>query len=412
VAGTKTLGTTTSAPIDPREAHPLVVAAEQLAAEVLAPRAEAVDQSALLPRSHLDALAAAGLMGLVGPLDAGGQAAPGPVARRVQRVIAGACGATFFTWVQHHAPVRHLTTAPDNVARRKWLAPLCSGDVRGGVAFAYLRRPGPPAVRAVGDRAGAWALEGTAPWVTGWGLVDVVLVVAAAADGRKVLALVPTDDRRLVAEPLDLMVLGATGTTRLSFDGVCVPSELVVDIWSAERWEAVDTLAAAQPVAAPFGIAQTCVDGLLRTDGPHGPAAIAAEALADELARCTIAVEQLLSGSPSNTSARSKEDLVVWTGRLTAARDWSIDLACRASQAWIAAARGGSMSRAHPAQRLAREAAFYLVQAQTAALRETELTRLSRPADQPRLAWDRAGGAPNGRPRETPPRMPSGRARE
>lgn len=341
--------------------HPLVSAAEAVAAEVLAPAATAVDRMALLPSSHLDALAEAGLMGLVGPTAFGGSDCPGPVVRRVQRVIAGACGATFFTWVQHHAPVRYLATAPDSSAQRRWLRRLCTGQARGGIAFAYLRRPGPPAVRAEPDGDG-WVLHGLAPWVTGWGLVDVIVVVAGAPDGRKVFAALPPETAGLAATPLDLVVLGSTGTVRLTLDGVRVGADELVDVWTADRWDATDRDAAARPSGAPFGIAATALAGLAATEPVR----------ADHLARlvddCSDRAESLLEGAVTDRDA--------WRHELTAVRDRSIDLANRAAQAWVTASGGGAMDRTHPAQRLVREAAFYLVQAQTPTLRELTLDRL------------------------------------
>jgi alkylation response protein AidB-like acyl-CoA dehydrogenase len=358
--------------------HPLVIAASRVAAEVLAPAAEEVDGLPLLPRSHLDALAEAGLMGLYGPVADGGQATLGPVARRCQQLVAGACGATCFTWMQHHTPLRLLTGAPDSEARRRWLRPLCTGDARAGVAFAYLRRPGPPAVRAQTARGGGWILQGAAPWVTGWGLVDVILVVAGCDDGRRVLCLVPADARGLVPELLDLMVFGSTGTVRLVVNGVAVPADQVVDVWPGERWQQMDTVAAAKPVAAPFGIAETCVQGLRSADRHGGsPAAEAAIALGNELARCHRRLDELVDRSPPDGGP----ELTGWLGALTMVRDWSIGLANRAAQAWVAAVGGRAMSRSHPAQRLVREAAFYLVQAQTGELRRAELARLARPGD-------------------------------
>jgi alkylation response protein AidB-like acyl-CoA dehydrogenase len=68
--------------------------------------------------------------------------------REVFETLAGACGVTFFVWVQHHAPVRLLGASGNDVVRRRWLPALCSGSTLGGVAFAHLRRPGPPAVTA------------------------------------------------------------------------------------------------------------------------------------------------------------------------------------------------------------------------------------------------------------------------
>jgi len=61
-----------------------------------------------------------------------------------------------------------------------------------------------------------------------------------------------------------------------------------------------------------------------------------------------------------------------------ALRARSLELAVRASAALVAIGAGGSMALSSPAQRLAREALFHLVQAQTAPVRAATLRRLAR----------------------------------
>ncbi|MDQ6799095.1 MAG: acyl-CoA dehydrogenase family protein, partial [Actinomycetota bacterium] len=115
----------------------MVEAARGLADDLLSPSAEATDQAAIVPRRHLEALADAGLCGIAGPVTSGGHAAPASITRQVYEALAGACGVTFFVWVQHRAPVRLLAASPNDGVRRRWLPDLCRGSVLGGVAFAY-----------------------------------------------------------------------------------------------------------------------------------------------------------------------------------------------------------------------------------------------------------------------------------
>jgi alkylation response protein AidB-like acyl-CoA dehydrogenase len=63
--------------------------------------------------------------------------------------------------------------------------------------------------------------------------------------------------------------------------------------------------------------------------------------------------------------------------RLVEARAWNLEIAQKASHALVTALGGGAIARTHPAQRLVREALFYVVQAQTNAIREASLTRLT-----------------------------------
>src|SRR4051794_11209257 len=94
------------------EAHPVVAGVRELADRVLAPAAADVDAS-FVPRSHLDALGAAGVLGLGAPPpgrapDAERAPAPPAVVRRVNEILAGADLSTWFVQAQHQLPVRML----------------------------------------------------------------------------------------------------------------------------------------------------------------------------------------------------------------------------------------------------------------------------------------------------------------
>ena len=114
----------------------------------LAPTAQDIDRSALVPRSRFEGLAAAGLFGIAGPTELGHLDLAPPVARRVMAAIAGGCGATFFCWVQHHGVVRTVRSSPVEALRSSLLDKLCSGTMMAGVAFAHLRRADRRAVTA------------------------------------------------------------------------------------------------------------------------------------------------------------------------------------------------------------------------------------------------------------------------
>ena len=72
----------------------------------------------------------------------------------MHETLAGACGVTSFVWEQHHTPVRLLAAARGD--GDPTLARLRSGELLAGIAFAYLRRPDPPAMVARAGRAGRW----------------------------------------------------------------------------------------------------------------------------------------------------------------------------------------------------------------------------------------------------------------
>jgi alkylation response protein AidB-like acyl-CoA dehydrogenase len=318
----------------------LVSAAHRLAEDLLAPAAEATDRAPAVPLSHLDALAGAGLFDLT--------TTPKPATRAIYEALAGACGVTFFVWVQHHAPVRMLAASTNAGARDRWLDDLRSGRLLGGVAFAYLRRPGTPAVVAT-RVSGGYRIDGKAPWVTSWSLAGLY-AVAARLDDQVLFFLMEAQAGGVRASPpLAMAAMNASSTVRLAFEGLFVADDDVLSVSSFAGWQADDRVATAQANPAPFGIAARCVRLL-------GDTPLAGE-VADLRARAYAGTSDLAA----------QVDL----------RAESLELAVRCATALVVASGGRGMSLDHPAQRLLREAAFFTILAQTPALRQATLAQLA-----------------------------------
>ena len=366
--------------------------ARAVADDVLFPQGQATDRTPLVPRAHLDALRDAGLFGLQGPREVrGGLGADHAAARPVLEAVAGGCGATSFVWAQHHGAVRRVAGG-DGPARDRWLPRLCDGSALAGIGFAYLRRPGPPTVRAT-RTPGGWRIDGEAPWITGWGLIDALVVMARVDDGSRddgsVVTVVvdrPGDDQRLLAgKPQALAVMASTGTVTLAFDALKVAEHDVVGVQTDAAWRRRDRLGSAMPPPAPLGIADRAVR--LLAERPPGPGVLSVtEALSDELQerreaadRVSASIAAVMAEAPGAADAAVVTDAVVGAG--AAERDRGLDLARRATDALVAATGGGAMSLEHPAQRLSREATFFLIQAQTGDLRAASLARLARVRD-------------------------------
>lgn len=324
---------------------------------MLAPAAETTDRAEIVPRSHLDALAGARLCGLFCP-----PAAPAADARRIFEILAGACGVTFFVWVQHHAPVRMLAASPNVDLRQRHLGDLCAGRTLGGVAFAYLRRPDPPAVVAT-RVPGGYRIDGEAPWVTSWSLAGLY-AVAARLDDQVLFFLVGggPDPALRPSPPLALAAMNASSTVRLVFDGLVVPEDDLMSAGPLEKWRADDRVATAQPNPAVFGIAATCIR-LLSEQAPE-----TAEDLGWELEACRRRSYALADeGRTDDAQLRM----------MVEARAWGLELGVRTATALVTSVGGRALGADHPAQRLLREAAFFTIQAQTPALRAATLGQLT-----------------------------------
>lgn len=329
--------------------HPKLRAARRLADELLAPNAEATDVASLVPRSHLDALAEAGLYALPAPAELGG--VDHSTSRSIVRAIASGCGATSFVWVQHLGSVGQLTQSPNTDLRERHLASLASGRTRAGIAFAHLRRRDPSGLRLSVRPDGGWRLDGSAPWVTGWGHIDVVRL--GTVDDRRTLRwfLVPLDRPGLSATPVPLSVLSSSGTVELGLNGVPVNEGDLLLEQHLDDWLEADRPVSSRVYPGVLGVA----DRALRLLREREPAV--ADSLAEEL-------EQL----DAEDAAPTPDPIAMAQHRARC-----LDVAARSTRALLAAVGGVGMELTHPAQRLAREAAFYVVQAQNASGREATL---------------------------------------
>ena len=123
-----------------------------------------------------------------GPPQAGGSDADLATFCRVIEILAGGCLATTFVWLQHHGAVRALaalaTSGCGGLARAAVRGPPAGRD-------RARRRPAGAAAAAGQPVPGGYLLDGTAPWVTGWDMVDVVYTLARDESGQLVAALLP-----------------------------------------------------------------------------------------------------------------------------------------------------------------------------------------------------------------------------
>lgn len=330
----------------------ITATAAHLADEVLFPAALATDRAAVVPVELLDALAEAGLYGLSGPAAAGGIDADLPTALEVTETLASGCLTTTFVWAQHLGAVR-AAAASTNEAVCEWVAPLCSGERRAGLALGgALAGPAPLVARPARD---GWLFSGLSPFVSGWGRVDVVHTAARTEDGNIVWALLDARDREtLSVERLDLVALNATATVRAEFRDHAVPSARVTSVEPHREGPPAPELLRIHASFA-LGVARRCCRLLGETPLDGELAAMRAE-----LDRLDPATAEAARGAAGELALRTAAALVVRTG-------------------------SRSLLFSEHAQRLAREALFCLAYALRPGSRESLLKRLGvRPTVTPR----------------------------
>lgn len=333
--------------------------ARRLADEVLFPDAKRIDGLDAIPQEHFDALAGAGLFGASAPAAAGGLGLELPAMCSVTEELASGCLATAFVWIQHF---RLLTTlaggwTPSGPAG-DWLTAACQGKLRGGVVLAGLI-PGPPLLRAT-PVDGGWRLDGTAPWVTGWGQINL-LVVAARGPAETLVTLVldaaPATGLKMSRQRL--IAANASGTVRLDFDGVMVPGDRFV---SQVPFDPATNLAPATlrlNGSLALGVALRCCR--LLGSGP----------LDDELAACRAQLDFAAAGGPGQSIA-----VTAGASVMASARAAACVLAQRAAAALAVHNGSKSATAGHPAERLNREALFLLVFGSRPTIKAALLERL------------------------------------
>jgi alkylation response protein AidB-like acyl-CoA dehydrogenase len=322
----------------------VVAVARALADGVLFPDAAAIERADALPVRYLDELAGAGLYGLFGPAELGGWDADPTSAGRVIEALAGASLTTTLVWIQHHSVVRALRAARPKL-RDQWLARLVSGKVRAGIAYAALRRPGPPAMAATRDNDG-WRFDGYAPWVTGWGRIDLLYVGGVSGDDVIWALVPPAPAPGLTVEPLRLGAVAASSTVAMRLSGYRVDADGVVDVEPRDDWRVRDRRGLRTNGFLPIGVAARCARLLVSAS----------------LTRQVDAARRRLdeTGDDDVVAARADASL----------------LAVQAASALVARGGGRSSDWDSHAQRLARDATFLLVFGQTAAIRAAQLSAL------------------------------------
>ena len=323
----------------------LIALAQQLADELLYPAALETDAAAAAPIGHLDALADAGLYGLTGTADCGGLDADLATICAVVEALASGCLTTTFVWMQHLGALRAVC-AGNEPTRASFAEALCRGARRSGVAFAHLRRPGPAMLTAT-EVADGWQLDGTAPWVTGWGRIDLVHTAARLGEDIVWLLIDAHETPTLSVTPLRLAVVNASSTVEVALRGHVVAADRVVVIEPLRDWMARDAAGLRVNGSLALGLARRCCDLL-------GPSPL----------------DDAVDAARRSLDAAS-------AGELPAARADASALALRAAAALVASGGGRSIVVTSHAQRLAREAMFLLVQGQTTTIRAEQVRQFA-----------------------------------
>ena len=335
----------------------LVERAHEIADTVLFPAALAVDRTGHVPDSHWETLADAGLYGIAAPTAAGGPGLGLPEIIEILETMAGGCLATAFTWVQHHGMLASLIATGNHALHDEVVPDAIAGRVRGGVAYAGAV-PVPPRMCAQ-QVPGGWRLSGHAPFVSGWGIIDVIQISAGDIESGDIVAgLVSAEVQpgitTVIAQPL--FVADASQTVALEIDDLLIPDDRIVSRVRRADFMANQNFGSRLNATLPIGLVVRCAR--LLDDAGETAAATALRTEAD-----AIRVRLDAGLGDASTLLRARAD--------------GCELAVRASGAVVAARGGPALLRSDPAQLLARSALFTLVAASRPELKRSLVNHMS-----------------------------------
>ncbi|MGH9189048.1 MAG: acyl-CoA dehydrogenase family protein [Acidimicrobiales bacterium] len=215
---------------------PTTTAASYMAAlapivgDIVGPQATAIDRSGAYPREALDALGAAGLLGLISAPEVGGAGQAHGAATLVIEELARYCGSTAMVVLMHYCAAAVIEGHGPEALRRE----IAAGRAVSTLAFSE-----------VGSRSQFWAPMGTATaggdgtvtldaaksWVTSAGEADVYVWSSKplAADGPSTLWLVQADAAGLeVGAPFDGLGLRGNSSSPITAKGVSIATDAML----------------------------------------------------------------------------------------------------------------------------------------------------------------------------------------
>ena len=198
-------------------------------ADVIAPAAAEVDRTGAFPRTGIDALARAGVLGAASATDVGGGGGGLADVAAIVEQIAGACSSTAMVVLMHFSAVSVLEAhgprdVREAVAEGRHLSTLAFSEAG---TRSHFWSPAGTAVRRDDSAGDGVRLDARKSWITAAGEADSYVWSSRplAADGPMTLWLVPADAAGLrTTAPFDGLGLRGNASSPVVAEGVVVPA--------------------------------------------------------------------------------------------------------------------------------------------------------------------------------------------
>ena len=198
-------------------------------ADVVAPAAAEIDRTGSYPRAALDALAAAGLLGLVSAEEVGGMGLGHRAATEVIEQLAGACASTAMVVTMHYAGAAVLEASGSKEVRQD----VAAGNLVTTLAFSEAGSRShfwAPMSSAVADNGG-FRLDAQKSWVTSAGEAGGYVWSSrpVAAEGASTIWYLPAGTPGLdVAGSFDGLGLRGNASSPMTASGVTVGADAML----------------------------------------------------------------------------------------------------------------------------------------------------------------------------------------
>ena len=204
---------------------------DRLCREVLAPRAQATDETSAFPTEQLQALAGLGVLGMNLPEEWGGPGLSAMALAEAVSSVAAACGSTASALTAHYLATDAILLGGDDALRARYLPAAAEGRTLGAFALTEPAAGSNPAdMRCRAVREGEhYRLTGVKHFISNGGVADFIVVFAitdpAAAHKGISAFVVDKSTAGLTASPPEkTMGLRGGHVFELSFDCL-IPAE-------------------------------------------------------------------------------------------------------------------------------------------------------------------------------------------